>query len=55
MSEREEVKKLLIKMFPEAATVEVFLNSQEIQIVPTYIIPREFTMRDVSGNWIKKE
>jgi hypothetical protein len=50
---QEEIRKILVSMYPNASKIEVFINSQEMQIVPTFTKPIGFSMKDVSGNWIK--
>jgi len=42
-------------MFPEATSVNVFVNSEGINVTPIYRTNISgYSMRNVSGNWIKK-
>jgi hypothetical protein len=42
-------------MFPEATSVNVFVNSEGINVTPVYRTNISgYSMKNISGNWIKK-
>lgn len=52
---KELIREMLVHMYPDAAKIEVFINSQEMTITPVYVEPIGYTMKNVSGKWINKK
>jgi len=58
MSEKlKEIAEQLRKMYPDAASVELFINHQEHEIQVKYVDTEKagFSMRSLNGKWIGSE
>lgn len=54
-SQLSTVRYILCKLFPEAVSINVFIDSDGIQVDPCFRTNlKDTSMRNVSGDWVKK-
>lgn len=51
----QELHKQIIDLFPDAVGVEIFVNSYEISVEPSYKTDlKNVSMQTLSGKWVNK-
>jgi D-serine dehydratase len=56
VEERIATIQFIIKeLFPEAVSVNIFINSQGIDVTPHYkTLLKDYSIQNISGNWVRK-